>query len=182
MKIVISLVLAGLVAGCAATLQARSDYDRSQDFSGYRTFAWIADDPVIAPTGEQAPVSPLNRQRIVDAIRSELAAKGLQQSDDRGAADFVVAFTVGARDRVDVSSYPEPYRSRWYWGRPYFGMQVDVNTYREGTLAIDVFDGRTRRPVWHGVATKRITQEDVRNASEQIETAVRAILAGFPPR
>ena len=170
-----------LAAGCAASLQVHSDYDRSHDFSKYRTFAWIADDPLIAPAGERSHVSPLNRRRIVEAVEAELTAKGFQKASDRDAADFVLAYTVGARDKIDVRSYPAPYHGPWYWGAPYFGRYVDARAYTEGVLAIDVFDRETRQPVWHGRAAKRITAEDVEHAAEQIRTAVRMIFADFPP-
>lgn len=183
MKPLLLLVTAvSLVAGCATTMQARSDFDASQNFSGYRTFAWMDDEPMIAPPGEADRVSALNRRRIVDAIESELASKGFQKIADRAAADFVVAYTVGARDRIDVQSYPTPYRGVWQWGWPYFGRDVDMRVYTEGTLAIDIFDGATHRPVWHGRATKRITAHDVEHAAEQIPPAVAAILKDFPPR
>jgi hypothetical protein len=182
MKVLWLLMTCALVAGCASTMQARSDYDSSQSFSGYRLFAWMDADPLIAPAGGTSSISPLNRRRIVEAIETELGARGFQKTSDREAADFVVSYTAGARDRLDVQSYPAPYRGYWRWGHPYFGRDVDVEMYREGTLAIDIFDGKTRQPVWHGWATKRVTDADVRAAAEQIPLAVSAILEDFPPR
>lgn len=171
-----------LLAACAATLQARSDFDSAQDFSRYRSFAWmVADSPIAAP-GEQVRVSPLNRRRIVEAIEAQLTAKGFQKVSDGAAADFVVSYTVGARDRIDAQSYPDLYRGPWRWSRPYIGRDVDVTVYREGTLAIDIFDDASHQPVWHGWATKRITEHDVEHAAEQIPPAVAAILEKFPPR
>jgi hypothetical protein len=171
-----------LLAGCASTMQARSDYDTSQDFSSYRLFTWMDADPLIAPAATTTQISPLNRRRIVEAIEAQLGAKGFQRTSDREAADFVVAYTAGARDRLDIQAYPVPYRGYWRWGHSYYGDGVDVDTYREGTLAIDVFDGKAHHPVWHGWATKRITESDVREAAEQIPLAVAAILEDFPPR
>jgi hypothetical protein len=95
------------------------------------------------------------------------------------------ASTMQARsdyDRLDIQAYPVAYRGYWHWGHSYFGDAVDVDTYREGTLAIDVFDGKARQPVWHGWATKRITEADIRAAAEEIPLAVTAILEAFPPR
>ena len=177
------LVLAAvlLLAGCASQMRVRSDFDPDADFSQYRTFAWMAEDPLIGGDDEGG-VSPLNRQRIVNAIEAELTAKGFRKTTDRDSADFVLSYTVGARDRIDLESYPVPYRGPWTWGWPPYARDVDVTTYREGTLAIDIFDGRTRQPVWHGAATKRITEQDVERAAEQIPPAVRDILANFPPR
>jgi hypothetical protein len=183
MKSLLALVAAAMMlSGCATTIETRADHDPSQNFSGYRTFAWMADQPMIAAPADEARVSPLNRHRIEQAIEKELARKGFQQVAQRDAADFVVSYTVGARDRLDVQSYPVPYRGPWLWGWPYFGHDVDVTTYREGTLSIDVFDGKTHQPVWHGWATKRLNEGDAKNAAELIPQAVGSILKRFPPR
>ena len=171
-----------MLAGCATTLETHSDHDRSHDFSTYRQFAWMADQPMMAAPEDVARVSPLNRRRIEQAIEKELVRKGFRMVPERDAADFVVSYTVGARDRLDVRSYPTPYRGPWLWGYPYFGHDVDVTTYQQGTLSIDVFDGKTHQPVWHGWGTKRISESDVKNAGELIPPAVASILKNFPPR
>jgi hypothetical protein len=168
------------VAGCA-TLTTRVDFDRAHDFGGYRTFAWMDDDPVVHSRGETARASALNRRRIVEAIEKELTSKGYTRVAQRTAADFVVDYTVGARDRIEIDSYPLEFRGRWGWGWPYYWRDVDVRTYTEGRLAIDVFDGKTRQPVWHGLARKRISEADVENAAVEIPKAVRTLLARFPP-
>ena len=88
-----------LLTGCATTLTARSDYDRSKDFSGLRSYAWITDDPIVTAPGEASPVSPLNRRRIVEAVDAALLRKGYTRAVEPDAADFVVSYTVGARGR-----------------------------------------------------------------------------------
>jgi len=50
-----------------------------------------------------------------------------------------------------------------------------------GTLAIDVFDGRTHRPEWHGWAQKELTRKDLEQSVEPINKAVSTVLAKFPP-
>jgi hypothetical protein len=182
MKVVLPLLLVTWLTACATPMQARSDYDSRNDFSRYQSFAWIAEDPLITPRGAAEQVSPLNRRRIVEAIESQLAGKGFRKAADAASADFVLSFTVGARDRIDVQSYPVRYHGYWGWGGTYLGYDADVSTYREGTLAIDIFDAHSNQPVWHGWATKRITERDVENAGQQIPIAVAAILANFPPR
>jgi len=183
MKMSLVAAVSGLLmlAGCATRLETHSDHDRSHSFATYRTFAWMADQTMIAAPEEVARVSPLNRHRIEQAIEKELAGKGFQQVAAGDTADFVVSYTVGARDRLDVQSYPVPYRGPWLWGWSHFGHDVDVTTYREGTLAIDVFDGKTHQPVWHGWASKRLDDHDVKHAAELIPPAVTSILREFPP-
>lgn len=182
MKILLSLLLVTLLTACATPMRARSDYDSRNDFSRYQSFAWIAEDPLITPRDSGVQVSPLNRRRIVEAIESQLASKGFRKAADTSGADFILSFTVGARERIDVQSYPVRYHGYWGWGRAYVGYEADVSTYRQGTLAIDVFDASSNQPVWHGWATKRITDRDVETAAQQIPAAVAAILADFPPR
>jgi hypothetical protein len=174
-------VFALTLAACAATLRVDSDFDASVDFGHYRSFAWIREDPLIQSAANPARVSPLNQRRIQLAIESELLAKGFTLSGDRAAADFVVSYTVGSRDKIDVVSYPTPFVWNGRWGGAYYGHELDVRPYREGQLAIDVFDGATHQPVWHGSATKRISESDRQNAKAQIDAAVAAILARFPP-
>ena len=174
-------VFALTMAACAAALHVDSDFDASVDFGHYRSFAWIREDPLIQSADSPARVSPLNQRRIRESIESQLIAKGFTLSGDRAAADFVVSYTVGSRDRIDVTSYPEPFIWHGRWGGPYFGHELDVRPYHEGQLAIDVFDGTTHQPVWHGSATKRISEADRQNAKPQIDAAVAAILARFPP-
>jgi hypothetical protein len=58
---------------------------------------------------------------------------------------------------------------------------MDVRQYREGTLSIDVFDGHTHRPVWHGWAKKELSRKDIEQSETPIRQAVTSVLAKFPP-
>jgi hypothetical protein len=96
-------------------------------------------------------------------------------------ADFMVSYSVVVRDLMDLNSYPASYQREWSWDEAYYGTQVDVRAYREGTLVIDIFDAKTHKHVWHGWASKQITDADVENPAPQIWAAVKGILARFPP-
>lgn len=177
-------------AGCASGLTAYHDHDPSARFEGYRTFAWISEHPMkVGPSSTIA--NPMVEPRIMSAIEAELQRKGYTRVDDPEMADFVLAFTVGSREQIEVDSYPTmaggvgyAYPRHWRsWGGAYYGhgTETRVRQYTEGMLAIDIFDGKERRPVWHGVASKSINASDRENASASIQGAVDAILAGFPP-
>lgn len=190
LKIPIVATALAIMSGCA-TITAQSDYDREADFSQFRSFAWMTDPPVIVPPDTDMPVSALNLRRIKESIESQLVAQGFNQVPDRVAADFVVSATVGARDHINLDVYPDPYRGAWLWHSRFYGNGLGagagvgfgryVDTYTEGTLAIDIFDERSKQAIWHGWATKRITNADIADASEPIRLAVEAILGGFPP-
>jgi len=178
----ISLVLLGLLAACATTLPVRTDFDKQADFSGYRTYTWVSDNPMIIAKGDNPEISPLTRNRIITAIEDELQRKGYTKAVNRDDADFAVAFTVGTRDRIDINAYPLSYRGSWYWRHTFWDYEIRSQTYQEGMLAIDIFDQQTRKPVWHGFTHKRITGSDRDNPVPIIQKAVAAILAKFPPK
>ncbi|HTQ36952.1 MAG TPA: DUF4136 domain-containing protein [Steroidobacteraceae bacterium] len=175
----VPLLLLLLLAACATMISFSSQQYPQADFSGYRTFAWISGDPLIRPHGARE-VSALTIRRIREDIESGLAAKGYRQVDESAGANFVVAFTVGTRDRLDAESYPVPYRGPWLWG--WYGNETDLRVYREGTLSIDIFDGATHQPVWHGRARKEITSSDTSDPGPVIMRAVTGILNRFPSR
>ncbi len=167
-----------LLAACS-TLQVGSDYDRTASFSSYHAFTLMQRD-------HPGVDNPLVVQRTEDAIRADLISRGYRIASDPGESDFTVDFTVGSKERTDVRSYPAPYSAGWWgyggwWGGPYWGNEVDVHQYREGTISIDVFDAHTHRPVWHGWARKELTREDMEHSEQPIRNAVGAILARFPP-
>jgi hypothetical protein len=167
-----------LMTACAAIPVGSDRYD-SADFSPYRTYGWINEEPMIHPASVGQQVSALTSRRIREAIEAELSAKGYRKADGTAQADFVLAFSVGTQDRLDAESYPVPYNGPWQWERRQDA--VEVHTYREGTLSIDVFDGASKQPIWHGWATKVITNTDMANPGPVIQNAVARILRVFPP-
>lgn len=180
-SVAIILLSAVLLTGCT-TIRTGAHKDESVSFSQYKTFAWIADDPLIQGAGQQTRISPLSRKKIVQAIKQELNAKGFTHLPNADQADFVVSYTVGTRERIDVTSYPHAYRGDWGWhlyGRDYYRTEVVHRSYTEGTLGIDIFDGATKQPVWHGWASKTISSADRENPSPSIQKAVAAIMERF---
>ena len=187
--ILLAAVSAGLVA-CATGFKATYDSDPSHDFSGYQTYAWISENPMIVGPTDRVP-NPLLEPRIMATVERGLTAKGYNKIDDTEKADFVLSFTVGSREEIQVNSYPTTYagygyRGGWGWGGSYYGMgmatETQVRQYQKGMLALDVFDVDEHRPVYHAVATKSITDSDRKKMDETIQSAVDAVLAGFPPQ
>jgi hypothetical protein len=182
------LGLASLLLTACGSTPPIVDYDSSADFAAYQTYAFISENPMMrAP--ESPPTSPLLQGRLMRITDDTLQAKGFRKVEDPEQADFAVGFTIGSRDKIKVNSYPEPYRpyyGGWGWGAPYYGgygggSNVDVQQYTEGTLAIDIYEVDEHKPVWHGVATKRITDSMRRNPDESLTEIVAEILARFPP-
>lgn len=164
-----ALLLAGLLAlgACASTPKIDYDADPTANFAAYHSYSWTYS---AAPQG----MNPLIYQRVRGSIDATLSGKGYSAGDP---GDFAVGFTLGRRDRVEVTdfgSYGPYYRGWGGWGH-----DVDVRNITDGTLTIDIYDSRTKQPVWHGIATQEVSGSKVDQAA--IDTAVRGVLANFPP-
>jgi hypothetical protein len=177
----LTLAFCVLILSACSTLRVGSDHDSTASFGTYKSFALMQRPH----NGVSNPLVPV---RVSDAIKADLLSKGFVQASDPSTADFTVDFTVGVHERTDVNTYPDPYAGpgwgwgrRGWWGGSYWGNDVDVRQYREGTLSIDVFDAHSHRPVWHGWAKKELTRSDIENSTQTIQTAVDSILAKFPP-
>ncbi len=188
-RLVCSALWLVIVTGCASTFDASYDHDSANDFDKYQSFAWISKNPMKVGKGVDMP-NPLLEPRIMSALENALVAKGYRYEKRPKDADFVVSFTVGSREEIKVDSYPTmsagygvAYPRHWGWGGMYYGAVTEtrVRQYTEGMLAVDVFDVAERRPVWHGVASKKISESDRENVDATVKAAVDAILAGFPP-
>lgn len=180
-RVVAFPLLLGFALGCAST-RAYSDFDPNARFDTYKTFAWLT--PEAAPSQVQpgSPnLDPLLARRIRDTIDAHLEAKGYQRVPDREASDFVVSFSVGSREKISVQSTPSMGAGGWY-GRygGWYASSVSARSYTEGTLAIDIFDGKSHQAVWHGWASKRIS--DTADRAKLVAEVVGAILAKFPPQ
>lgn len=185
------LVIASLflLGACASTFEATYDYDRSHNFSSYQTFSWISKNPMVVGEGTGV-VNPLLESHIMNALDRGLRAKGFRYADNPQHADFVLAFTVGSREKIRVDQYQTMSGGyyggpgRWGWGGAYYGnygTATTVRQYTKGMLAVDIFDVKERRPVWHAVATKTISAKDREEIVTTVDMAVNSILGGFPP-
>lgn len=124
-------------------------------------------------------------ERIRASIDRSLAARGFTKASP---GDFAVAFTLGRRDRVEVTNWGNYGRfyTGWGWGPRPWGWapmysQVDVRNVTDGTLAIDFFDASTQRPIWHGQATQQINPQRLPR-QELIDRAIDDVIARFPPQ
>lgn len=146
------------LGACETAPSISSDTAPGTNFANYRTYEWVE----IAPG---AGMNPVALERMRRGIEAAMVAKGYTPAKP---GDLTLIMTVGGKERVDVHS----------WGR--FGQNVDTYRYTEGKLALDVFDTRTARPIWHGEATQNI--DPGRTDAAQIDAAVAGVMAQLPPR
>jgi hypothetical protein len=59
-------------------------------------------------------------------------------------------------------------------------IQTQIDQYTEGTLNIDVVDVSSKKLVWEGFMTDRVTQKKLRELETTIDNAVHAIMQCYP--
>ena len=178
----IAVAVAISAFGCATGTPAKVAYDVENNFLNYQSFSWLSENPMKVAKTLNQPKNTL-QPALMAAIRTNLESKGYRYVADASTAEFLLSFTVGSREKIGVEAYPSEYSGlggRGVWATAYYG--GSAGAYTQGVLAIDVFDAGGRQPVWHGVAGKRVSEEDRENMTGVISEVVASILDDFPPQ
>jgi len=184
MKRTIKFLLLALPAAamfsCKPSLKVSSDYDRSANFSAYRTFS-------LYYLISNKNVSELNETRIWNSIRTEMLRRGYKENDQN--PDIVVNAVSVVKNKKYVSAtttaygYGGAYRPYGFWaggaGMATGTTTFQKNNYKEGSLVIDVIDFKTNRLVWQGTGSAEF-ERFPKDPDEVITNAVTKILAEFP--
>jgi hypothetical protein len=177
---------AGLGLGLAAcnTIAVKTDSAPGTSVGICRTYAF-ANEHVANADQPAAYANPLNAERLRIAVQNNLAAKGIQPAADRAAADCVVGYALGSRQVFD--QYYAGWGGYWGggWGRGRFGWGggfYDGGPWPENQtrIAVDLFDNRSHKPIWHASASQDAYELSGANAEQKINAATAAIFMKFP--
>jgi len=164
---------AALSAGCALTV--RSDANHALLSSVHcGTYAWAGAFRGSSPL-RNTIANPLNEERLRAAITAHLAPGGTILPVGT-PADCLVGYGIGGNYVVDPGFYPGPYGYGWGW----YGWSGPY-VYREGIIAIDLYDGKTRQPMWHASVDQSLFDASGPEAQKRIDAAVAAIFSKRPP-
>lgn len=167
------LIFLLFVLNSCSSVNVYSDFDKNIDFSQYKTFAFHKRGI------DRVQISELDKKRILHAIETELAKKGMTKSE---TPDLLINILTKEREQVDVNQFNAGWGYGWGWGwNPYFwGGRSYVTTSTEGTLIIDLIDARKKELVWEGEGVGYLTENRSRK-EEQINEFVAKVLAQYPP-
>jgi hypothetical protein len=162
-----------VLSACSST-KISYDYDQSADFSKYKTYAFTT-------ATSELPLDDINKNRMINAVVSELALKGLTKSDQ---PDVWVDLHLKTEKRVEATATTTGGGYRYGYGA--VGMsttQVSYDEYTDGSLFITLVDPATEKAVWQGVGTKTIEENSTPEQREKaINYAVKQILYNYPPK
>ena len=178
-KKLVMVAVAGLLAPAVLLAQKTSyDYEKTADFVSFKTYAHKDGTKV----GQQ-----LIDDRIVSAIDTQMAAKGLKRVDEN--PDLFVVYHVAFDKQKDISTYSSGgggYGAYgWGWGGGWAGgtTTTQVRDILVGTLVIDLADAKKGQLAWRGMGVKEVnTQANPEKRDKSINEAVKKIMKNYPPK
>lgn len=188
-----------VMAGCSTFTDIYTNYDRSIDFTEYRTFAWAPDSARTAPD-EQGFDNDIVRNNAENYITHSLTQRGLLVDVDSPDLLLQLVLLDEKKERI-VTFYTHRYMGYYYyspfyfpyyypyyrfytwhgWSRPPFWdheVTTYTKTYVKGTVTINMYDTRLRKLVWTGSAEGDIY--DPSYIHFDVHPAIDRIIKQFP--
>ena len=167
LRVAIVLILSLLAAHGAFAQKVTFEFDKTADFSKYKTFA-IREGQLNSKNA--ALNSELVKKQIETDIERDLTARGLTRVS--GPSDLNVRYTFGSARKTEMESYP----AGWYG----MGTRVVRVPYAEGTLVIDLRDPSTRSLVWRAIASE--DKSDASKIESKLDDMVKKSMEKYPPK
>ena len=170
-----------LLCGMAAAQDIRYNYDKSADFSKYKTYKWVE----MKNSDKDAMVD----SQIKSAIDAELAKKGLTKSDSDNV-DLYVGYQVAINTEKQVNTFSSDfgYGGGWgYYGRGYGGMGSTTSTSTTstlyvGALQVDLYEVSKKQAVFRAVATKTLDPKaKPEKRQKNLAKALEKMFKKYPP-
>lgn len=163
-----SAAIAILCAIGSPAQQVKTDYDRNVDFSQFKTYSWE----------KVETQDPLWIDRIKDAVNGTLAAKGWMMVPSGGQV-AVVAMEI-TKDHRTLDTYYDGFGGGWRWGGGFGDETTSVDTYKVGTLVVDLFDAGSKKLIWRGSASDTLSNKSEKNI-KNLDKGVQKMFDHFPP-
>lgn len=103
-KVPLAFIFSAVLAATTLASKVYTDYDPNANFSQYKSFMWIKTPHMAVP---------LMSERIVNAINSELAAKGWQLVTE--GADVAIAAHVATKKERTLETFYSGFGGGWGW-------------------------------------------------------------------
>jgi hypothetical protein len=160
-----------LLAGIASAQQVKTDYDRSANFAQYKTYSWE----------HVKTQDALNVDRIKSAVNTALAAKGLTQVDSGGEISIVAVEMT--QSQQTLNTFYNGFGGGWGWRRFGGGLgeaTTTTETYKVGTLVVDLFDSSSKKLLWRGSSSDTLSNNSDKNI-KNLDKGVEKMFKKFPP-
>jgi hypothetical protein len=168
----VACVVIGCSVGGHVPMQVQAQQTPGVDIQAFQTFAWLQ-APLATNGVDDGPA--VFDWKVRNAVDGGLLQKGYAKGTN-GTADFLVAYDVSLKNK-HTEAFSEWFEYRARGGNQGLG-NAFMDGYTEGTLVLQVIDGKNRGLVWRGAASAVI--DPGTGDGRRIDEAVRLLLARFP--
>ena len=166
-----------LAATTAWAQKVETGYDKSADFSRYKTYSFI---PRTTPA-----TNPLLATIVDNDIEYELNQKGLRKVDSNpdllvkcyGGAGEVEGGFAADPGYTATGGAPMPGTTMWTGSLP----ATPVPQTMHGSITVDLVDARQKHLVWRATAKGKMDYNKRSKLLEQANKAVAAMFKKYPP-
>lgn len=164
-----------LLAHPALGQKIKVDYDKTTNFSKFKTYTWVPGIPAR---------NPLVSQMITESVDRELVSRGLTRKEAGG--DIEILFTAATEFDLQVPSgnYGNAAVLSVQTGIATRGQAYDV---RKGTVLVDMLETSTKNIIWRGSAQETLTQsptgdmaKDAQKVEKLVKRAVEKMFRKYP--
>lgn len=153
--------------------EVRTDYDRNANFSQYKTFSFEK-----IQTKNQLLID-----RITSAVTAALTAKGLNQVPSGG--DIRIVAIEMTKEQQTLNTFYDNFGGDWGWrwggGFGEGESTTTTDTYRVGTLVVDLFDSKNKELIWRGSESDVLSDKSSKNI-KNLDKGVEKLFKEFPPK
>jgi hypothetical protein len=154
-----------LISTIARAQQVTVNYNHSQSFAQYQTYAWGGNN------ANQIKNSILAQSAQQD-INTALQGKGLKMVQENQNPDLIVVASGGLKEQTSYSA----------WGMRGIGGGMGGITPEqnvEGTLIVDLYDAKAQSLLWRGIAQNSLNSNGEKN-QQMVEKAVTKMFQQWP--
>lgn len=160
-----------LFTACVSFAQhVKTDYDHNANFGQYKTYSWEK-----VQTKDQLLVD-----RIKSAVNGALASKGWTEVPSGGDVEVFAIETTQNQQTLDT--FYNGFGGGRRWGG--FGglgeATTTVETYKVGTLVVDLFDAKTQKLIWRSSSSDTLSDKADKN-TKNLNKGVNKMFQHFPP-
>ena len=180
-KLRVLVIVAVFTVTCGFAQKVKVGYDKSIDFSKYKTYT-LKVPP--APNSR-----PLLYASVVGSIRNGLESKGLVSMEQGGDLTVVASASLDyglnpainpVADTCANCQAPQVDVLRWAGFKPPPGSAGKPQP--KGTLKLDMIDLAMNKEVWSGMVVQKLDAQKVNQSLEKVGTAIEKLMAEFPPK
>jgi hypothetical protein len=164
-RLALCAVAVCLLSTIAAGQQVSVNYNHSQSFAGFHTYAW-------GPNNANKVQNSILAQVAEQDINSALQAKGLQMVQANQNPDLIVIGSGGMKQQTSYSA----------WGMRGIGGGMGGLTPEQsvvGTLIVDLYDAKNQSLVWRGIAQNTLNNNGNKN-QQMVERAIEKMFKQWP--